>query len=267
LTLDTLLLVLGLVAEGVALSLILYKRVFKTLPLFSSYLLWSLINDSVAFLLIRHYPSSSLQIFFLSTIIDSVFMFCVLIELSMSVLRPVRALLPRWAILAVGLLIGLSCAVIWPFAKSPGLEHMNPQFQVIVHLQLTISVIRIVYFLVLAACSQLLSIGWKDREVQVATGFGFYALASLSVAVLHINLGAGTPILDRHFHILDAFVGASYIGSMVYWSICFAQKVPERREFTPQMQSFLVSLAGGARSTRLAFSKSSESEADRHLRP
>jgi hypothetical protein len=162
-TLETLLVVVGSIAEAIAFALLLYRKVYKTLPLFSCYLAWGLINDPGVYLLTRRFPTSGhtgLQIYLLSTIIDSAFMFCVLIELSMSVLRPVRGLLSRWAILAVALALGLSCAIIWPFAKSPGLELTATQFQIIVHLQLTFSVMRILYFLVLAAGSQFLAIGW-----------------------------------------------------------------------------------------------------------
>lgn len=266
-TLETLLFVVGLLAEASALALLLYRKVYKTLPLFSCYLAWGLINDAGVYLLTRQFPDSGipgLRIYFVSTIIDSAFMFCVLIELSMSVLRPVRSLLSRWAIVAIALALGLSCAIIWPFAKSPGLELTAPQYQVIVHLQLTFSVMRILYFLVLAAGSQFLSIGWKDRELQVATGFGFYSLASLSVALLHMNQGPGNPALDRQFHILDLMVAASYVCSMVYWSVSFLQKVPERREFTPQMQNFLLAVAGNARSVRVSMTESSDSKAGRH---
>ena len=42
-------------------------------------------------------------------------------------------------------------------------------------LQHTVSILRILFFLVLAGGSQLLSIGWRDRELQVATGLGFYS--------------------------------------------------------------------------------------------
>lgn len=257
---DTLLLLLGIATEGVALALILYKRVFKTLPLFSAYIAWNLLNDAGASLLIHAFPAYGRQIYFASLLIDSAFMFCVLIELSMSVLRPIRALLSQWVFLAVAIVIGLLCAVIWPFAKSPGLEHTAPQFQVIIHLQLTLAVIRIVYFLLLAAGSQLLSIGWRDRELQVATGFGFYALISLSVAVFHMHQGPGNPALDDQFHMLDQMVAASYVCSMVYWSVSFLQKVPERREFTPQMQHLLLAVAGNARAARIAMRNESDSK-------
>jgi hypothetical protein len=39
----------------------------------------------------------------------------------------------------------------------------------------------------------------------------------------------------------------------MYWAFSFAAKEAERREFTPQMQSFLLALAGTARTARVTF--------------
>lgn len=265
-TLDTALFDVGLLAEAAALSLLIYRRILTTLPLFSAYIAWSLANDVVQqFFLVRHFPQNQLQIFLVSSIVDSIFMFCVLIEVSMSVLRPIRSLLPRWVIFAVILLLAAASTAVWVLVKIPGFDRLSGAFQVIVHLQLTSSIMRIVFFLLLAAFSQLLSIGWRDRELQIATGFGLYALASLSVALFHLSQGAN-PALDEQYHRLDQVVAVSYLCSIAYWIVSFAQKVPERREFTPQMQNFFVALAGNARATRMAMSGSSDSKSDRHLR-
>jgi hypothetical protein len=197
------------------------------------------------------------------TLIDSVFVFCVLIELSMSVLRPVRSMLPRGAIIAVAFLVALLCAAIWPFAKAPGLEQLRvPESRMIFQLQMTFSVLRIIFFLVLAAGSQWLSIGWRDRELQIATGFGFFSLASISAAFIHMSQVAGT----NQYHIVELMLTACYDFSIIYWIVCFAQEVPERREFTPQMQSFLLAVAGSARDTRITLANSRESQKEKNSR-
>ena len=46
---------------------------------------------------------------------------------------------------------------------------------------------------------------------------------------------------------MDEAVAACYICSLLYWLICFAQKEPPRREFTPQMRGFLEVIAGEVR--------------------
>jgi hypothetical protein len=43
---------------------------------------------------------------------------------------------------------------------------------------------------------------------------------------------------------------------LLYWFYSFAQQEVARREFTPQMQSFLLTVAGAAHSSRVALSES-----------
>src|SRR5262249_19870142 len=157
-------------------------------------------------------------------------------------------------------------AVIWRFAIPPGLRVLSSLSQQIIHIDITSSALRIVFFLALAALSQLLSIGWRDRELQIATALGFYSLVSLSVTLLNMNQGIGNTVLNRQYYVLDELAAGSYICSMVYLIVSFAQKVPERREFTPQMQSFLLAVAGSARATRMAMANSSETTSGRGTR-
>lgn len=249
-------LVSAFVQTGV-LALLVYRRVYKTLPLFFSYVVWLLLLQGVNLSLSRFLTAPHMyeRVFLTVSLIDSAFMFCVLVELSMSVLKPIRSSLPRWTFLLIGGLLALAFLFVWPFAKPPEIGKWNPASQHIMQLDITNSVLWILFFLALAGLSQLLSIGWRDRELQIATGLGFFSLVGLSVTLLHMNQGAGNP---DQYHVLDQLVTGSYIVSMVYWIVSFVQKVPERREFTPQMQSFLLALASQARGTRVAISSSSE---------
>jgi hypothetical protein len=43
---------------------------------------------------------------------------------------------------------------------------------------------------------------------------------------------------------------------LLYWTVSFAQKEAERREFTPQMRGFLLAAAGAARANRIALTES-----------
>ena len=258
--LETTLFFTGLALEFGFLILLISKRTFRTLPVFCTYILWSFISDIGQYWLVQRFPELDQRIFLTQALIGSVFIFGVLIELSMSVLSPVRSSLPRGAIIAVGIIIALVCAATWPFAKSPGFDQLRfAASRYIIHLQMTFSAVLILFFLALAACSQWLSIGWRDRELQIATGFGFYSLASLSAALYHMNQAVGSATLGQQYHLVDLMVVASYICSLVYWVACFAHEVPERREFTPQMESFLLALAGSARSTRMALTDTRDS--------
>jgi hypothetical protein len=248
---DTLLLLAGDAVTAIVVALLVRGRVFRALPIFSSYLVWSLISDQTQFAVENYFPASSYNVFLAALIIDSLFQFGVLVELAWSVLRPIRTSLPRWSWLAVGALILIATAVIWPFASGPGVSSFSIAGWLNVHVQITFSVLRVLAFLGLAGCSQLLSIGWRDRELQVATGLGFFSMVSLAVWIHHTGQATGPQ-----YHLLDQILAASYICSLGYWVFSFAQKEAERREFTPQMQNFLLAVAGTARTTRVALTDS-----------
>lgn len=241
----------GLVVEVAIVLLLLYKRVWRTLPVFCALCAWGLLSDAGNYVVQRYFAESYTTVYLVETIVDSILEFGVLVELAWSVLRPIRASLSRKTLLVVAIFIVAADAAIWPFSGVHKLGLYPPAWQILVHVQQTASILRVLFFLVLAGFSQLLSIGWRDRELQVATGLGFYSIISLAVTVLHSHQGMG-----QQYRNLSQYASAGYILSILYWVFSFATKEAERREFTPQMQSFLLAMAGTAKSTRIALAES-----------
>jgi hypothetical protein len=251
-SLDNILWFAYIAVEAALVGLLLYRRVWRMLPLFFAYCVWDILSNLVVYVVSEYYEVKYFQVYFAETIIDSILLFCVLVELAWSVLRPVRASLPRRSLFIVIALILVVGAIIWPFANLPGLVHAtSKQGLLYEQLQQTTSILRILFFLALAAGSQFLSIGWRDRELQVATGLGFYSIVSVAVSVLQAH--ETTAFQFRH---LNEFIVAGFLCSLLYWLVSFAQKEAERREFTPQMQNFLLAMGGAAHSTRVALTES-----------
>lgn len=247
--LDNALWLISIVAQALLVSVVLYRRVWRTLPIFCAFCLWDLASNIGLYFINRYYPASYFHVYFADAIFDSALQFAVLVELGWSLLRPLRSSLPRAALLAVIALILVAGAIIWPFASLPGLEHVGRPAHLLVQLQQTVAVLRILVFLLLAGGSQFLSISWRDHELQIATGWGVVSLVSLTVAVMHTH--QTTP---SQYQLLGEIVVASYVCCLVYLVVSFAQKEAARREFTPQMQKVLLAVAGSARSARVALS-------------
>jgi hypothetical protein len=235
------------VGEACVLSLILYKRTWKLLPVFSIYVAWTLVSDIALYYLYRTMPSHKIQLYTVETSIDSFLQFAVLVELAWSVLRPVRASLPRGAIVVLAVLIALAGLIIWPLAGKAVSANTLPSARFLVQLIQTVAILRVGFFLVVASFSQLLSIGWKDRELQVATGLGFYSIIALIVAILETH-----PLPKGQAEMLDNALVVGYIFSLSYWVLSFATNEQKRKEFTPQMQQLLLLMGGGARAGRIA---------------
>jgi hypothetical protein len=239
--------------EAALVGLLLYRRVWQTLPVFCAYCAWDVLSNIGVYCISRFFPAGVFfHAYVAQTLLDSVFQLCVLVELVWSLLRPLRSSLPRSAIVVISVLILLAGAVIWPFASFSGLAHYNSKlWLMLTQLQHTVSILRILFFLLLAAGSQLLSISWRDRELQVVTGLGFYSLVSVAVSILQSHQSNSTQYIR-----LNEFVVVSFFGSLFYWAWCFSQKEAERREFTPQMANFLLAVAGAAHSSRVALTES-----------
>jgi hypothetical protein len=245
-----------MVVEVAIIGLLLYRRVWQNLPFFCAYVVWGLLSDAINYLFQRHLAGVSAQGYLISyvvtSVIESALQIGVLIELAWAILRPLRPSLSNRALLLVALLVLAIGAAIWPFAGLHGLSRYSPAWQNLVHVQQTTSILRVLFFLGLAAGSQLLSIGWRDRELQVATGLGFYSLVNLAMSIWLSHQGMGSHAFTLETKVLTV----AYFCSLLYWVFSFAQKEAERREFTPQMQSFLLAMAGSARSTRIGLSNS-----------
>jgi hypothetical protein len=252
--LDTGLWIGSLVVEAALVGLLFYRRVWRTFPIFTTLCATEVLSSGIAYLVL-HYSQSSYPFYYLvESVLSELLEFGVLVEISWSVLRPMRASLPRRTPFVIAILILAIGAAIWPFSALQSLASLPPALQAIAHLQQTTAVLRVLLFLALAGCSQLLSIGWRDRELQVATGLGFYSLVSLGTAMVHSHQSTWTQYTQ-----LQQFVLASFICALFYWIFSFAQKEAERREFTPQMQNLLLAVAGVARAERTALTATSRS--------
>lgn len=243
----------SLAAQASLIGLLFYRRIWRTLPVFCAYCIWDVVSN-IAVYIVGRYNSDAVyfKAYFAQSIIDTALLFCVLVEVAWSVLRPIRASLPRSSLVLVGVLILVAGAAIWPFTALPGLAHATSRMgQIYTQLEQTSSILRVLFFLLLAGGSQLLSIGWRDRELQVATGLGIYSIVSLTVAVLATH----QTTANQYAH-LAQIEAVAFICCLIYWAFSFVQKEAERREFTPQMRSFLLAAAGAARSTRVTMTDS-----------
>ena len=237
----------NIVTEAAVVALLTYRRVWRNFPFFFLYCAWDMLDNVANLVIFRSFHDKYLTAYLVETAIDSVLEFGILVELSRSILRPFRSSVHWGTLLAAAFVILAVGAAIWPFSGIQGLANLGSETRILMRVEQTSSILRILFFLLLAGCSQLLSIGWRDRELQIATGLGFYSFFSLAIAMVQTH-----QIFFSQYRHLNLFVVASYFCSLLYWVVCFAQKEAERKEFTPQMQNFLLALAGTAQTTRVS---------------
>ncbi len=202
-SLDTLLWFSASVTEAAVIALLLYRRVWRNFPIFFAYSLWTLASSVGVYIISRNLSSSTyLTTYLVEIIVDSTLLFSVLVELAWSLLRPIRASLSRGVLIAITIVIFAIGGAVWPFTIVPGSGGLTRELIVLMRLQQTISVLQIIVFLAFVASTQLLSIGWRDRELQIATGLGFTSLVGLGVTVLH----AQASFRLQYNHLSQVFV-------------------------------------------------------------
>ena len=240
-----------MVAEAVLVLLLAKGHVFRVLPAFFLFACWDLASEFIVNGLEHLYPIAAFRIYEVSMVIDSAMIFAVLVELAWSVLRPVRGSLPKNFWIGIAVLIGLAGLLLWPVAGLTVPDNLTSTGGVFFRLQQTFAILRVVVFLGMVAFSQLLAIGWRNRELQIAAGLGFYSILSLAISIVHTHQAVGSQ-----YHWLDELGVVGYLSAVTYWVLAFATKEVERQEFSPQMTNFLLILGGTAKTSRVALRES-----------
>ncbi len=216
-------------------------------------------SDSAFLMLGYLHQSASIETYILELAVDSLLQFCVIGEIVWSTIKPIRNALPRNFIFVVPILLLGIGALCWPFANMVVPDNLKTHGHLMLVLNQTVAILRIAFFLLLAAFSQFLSIGWRDRELQIASGLGFYAGVSLVVAIVHSH-----GMVGPRYHWLDLVTSLGYLGTLTYWVVCFSIKEPEIRKISPQMQRFLVSIGGTVHADRFALETAIQKKPGKH---
>ncbi len=221
-TLDSIDLILWLVGIGLEvliLGLVIRKRVYRTLPVFSSFFLWCLLSDAGLAIAVR-FPNAYLQASMVNITIDALFQLTILAELGRAVVRynrvtpPSKAVIVLLAVLALGL-----SAFLNRWALPSGLPFADTLY---IALTQMFAVLRVVFLLTLVWWSSLQGLKWPARELRIVTGLGVYIVATLSIALLHIhNLGG------MHYHWLDQLLVGIYVWTLAYWVLAATTSVVE----------------------------------------
>ncbi len=234
---------LSFAAEIALFVVLIVRRQYKTFPVFTAYIGFNLLYDLGIGTLMVTSAQLGRSLAFALLPLEYLLELGVLLEIAWHVLRPVHVSLPRGSIrafvgcIAVALLGGTLLA--WH------LDNTGHQVQDIKGpLDLTVGLLRMLIFVATAGFAQLLGIGWKNKVLQLATALSFYSAVDLIVSLVQRYSGASAE-LDH----IRAVAFTLEIGLLV-WT--FTTKDVRRREFSPQMEQFLVTLAGRAKLARTA---------------
>lgn len=242
------------------LGILIYKRLYRIFPVFSGFILWQLASDLLLYAALITQPQHSylalhyVQLYYLEIAVTYLFEFAVLLEIASNVLHPAKRSVSRGALYALvgGMVaIGFGCFFV--------AAHMNaaPFFSLRVFLVIntTCAILCVVMFLLIAGFSQILGLNWKNHVLQLTTGLAFYSLVELAVELVQSQLQAGASYAAL-YQMWSRFEVIGYLCTLSFWCYAFLKKEAPRKEFSPQMAQFLVSLSGGAKRQHAVLARS-----------
>jgi hypothetical protein len=239
---------LGLMAEIGLFVVLIARRQYKTFPVFTFYIAFSLLSDlGLGALIVLSPMHTARSVEFGLLPLEYLLELCVLFEIAWNVLRPVHASLPpgsiRVFVAAVTLALLGGILLAWHFDSTGNTVTGNTIQDLKAPLDLTVGLLRMLIFVATAGFAQLLGIGWKNRVFQLATALSFYSAVDLIL------------ILVKRYSGLSELEGIRSVAftlelGLLLWA--FTTKEVRRREFSPQMEQFLVTLAGRAKLARTA---------------
>ncbi len=235
---------LGYVAEFGLLFVLIARRQYKIFPVFTAYIAFILINDVAIGALISLYSVQVVRsVEFTLLPLEYLLELSVLLEITWNVLRPVHASLPKGSIRVIGASVALALLggvlLAWHF------DHTGNKIQdVKVPLDVTFGLLCMLIFVGTAGFAQLLGIGWKNKVLRLATALSFYSAVDLIVSLVERYSGGSNDLEG-----VRTVAFALELGFLLW---AFTTKDVRRREFSPQMEQFLVTLAGRAKLARTA---------------
>ncbi len=209
--------------ESVLLGLVIWKRIYRTLPIFSCFFVWCLLSDG-GMAVANQFPNAYLPATLVNITFDALLQLAILAELGRVVVRYNHV--SPLSRTVIGLLAALAIVLAGSLNKwtiPTQLPIMNILYLVLMQL---FAVVRVVFLLTLVWWSSLQGLRWPTRELRIVTGLGVYIIATLIVAILHSHKMGG-----MQYHWIDQLLVAIYLWTLSYWILASTTNVVEAQNF------------------------------------
>ncbi len=274
-SLDNILWLLSVVGQILLLLVMVQQRLYRTLPVFFAYLLFLVLSDPFFFLTLHFLHSANaantgasstyFNLYFAILVPQSLLELAVLMEVATLVIRPAKRSLPGGGIaflLVILVVAGLATFFLSNFTHSDSVYSHLGRFYA--KFTFGMAVLRLLFFCLLALFAQMLGIGWKSHVLQLASGLALNGAVILltQIALTHLKPPLhSSPLWPQYqieFRLLDQVRIIGYLCTLAYWAWSFARQEAPRKEFSPQMAQFLVSISGAVKRDRAAVARLSE---------
>lgn len=208
-SLDAAVMLAGTVLNATLLVLLLWRRVFRVLPVFVAYIAYSLI-----FVLTNLMPSHDARSYVLlrsaATAIDMLFYLSVLVELDKCVhLHNETSPLPEALVLLLFALVSVPIWLLAPWSPPAG---WTLAWRLNFRAVQSTAIFEVAGILTMTWLTNRQHLHWPERAFRLATGLGAWAMVQLCVLIAHEN-----GLLGASYHWLDLLTPTAAIGVTLYW--------------------------------------------------
>ena len=251
----------SIAGELVLVLTLILKRRYLAFPFFLSWLVLVSLSSGLLFWIAHRDASYNIyqRTYVMSSAADYMLQLGVLLEIGNSVLRTSQRSFSRKTlfILLGAAAIGIFGTAHWALY---GVSHDSSASAIgnrLISANFFFAYLRLGMFALIAAFSQMLGITWKNHVMRLAGGLAFYSAVSVVVQLTTAHLSRFNPGAYRaDYYLLNHVENASFVAALAFWAWSFVQKDAPRKEFTPQMQHFLVSISETAKRNRLGLTRS-----------
>lgn len=200
----------GTILFTILLALLIWKRIFRTLPVFTLYLGLGICSGFIGWIAACCFPQLRVQLWNVNAALDVLTFFGLLAEVRGNVLRRNPSSSP---FTILGAVLFLLCSwLVWSLAQWSVPPEASFARQLSVFLYQASSIVQVAGMLALLTWSGVLGLRWPEHEIKIVSGLAVNSLISLAVVILHTHtfIGWGS-------YWLDFLPPASYLCVLVYW--------------------------------------------------
>lgn len=208
------------------------RRAARNVPTFLVYVYWATLSDLIATMCYYTGWKGYLDYYNAESVIEELLLIAILFDLGRSVVRRLPTIVSRGVLCLFGLVTAGAGVILWRLSDSWTLLSDYSGWHLLLRLQLTGALLRILLLLLIGGLVEFLSrhyvrIAWGERELQIATGMGVYALASLAQSLATTYQRFMAPAA---FVTIASGVSIVYELCMVYWIVSFLRPDPAAAE-------------------------------------
>lgn len=222
--------ILGTAAEVLLLGILLKRGAARRVPTFIVYVYWLILSDIAMYAALR--LNVYTHAYRVEIVCDGAILFVVLFDLARSVLRPLPTIASRSILFLLFVIVAGAAPILWRVSDPGTAKGWAPAWHSLMQMQMTLALLRILFLVLLGGLIQFLvnhfvRVGWCERELQIATGIGIYALASLAAGVLQTYHWSTTVTIG-----IAEGVSTIFFVVLIYWVVVFSRQTGEGAELT-----------------------------------